>query len=236
MKPSTLLGATARTPIVEKDGTATRAFLKVLQDFDTRVNNATNAQGEITSTAAPDNFITSTDQITDGTGSPLAGGKKAYTVLVASTPALHDVLEWNGTDWVPTALPVPPAPPVTKIIAGANVTISPPTGLGDVTINAAAPAGSVLSATAGIVVAPGGGSTTQFVAIAGGVTNAAAFIQQLQAPGLPFTGASTGFVLTLDNVAMSFVAGGVTLNVTTTPPAGCSFTAGTYQVNVKAIL
>lgn len=220
----------------KQPGTMNFAWLKFFQNIARIVNIAFNSQGEFTGTVAPGVIITSTDQISDGTGHPLAGGKEAYIALVTSSPAVDDVLEWNGSQWVPTALPVPPAPPVTKLIAGTNIALSPPTGLGNVTINAAGSAGSILTATASIAVAPGGGGTSQFVPIAGGVTNAAAFVQQLQAPGIPFTGSSTGFILSLDSFAMSFVAGGVSLTVTTTPPAGCSFTAGSYPVNIKAIL
>lgn len=43
-----------------------------------------------------------TDHIADGTGFPLAGGKEAYTVLLASAPTTGQVLTYNGTDWVPT--------------------------------------------------------------------------------------------------------------------------------------
>lgn len=42
-----------------------------------------------------------TDHIADGTGNPLAGGKEAYTVLLASAPTAGQVLTYNGTDWVP---------------------------------------------------------------------------------------------------------------------------------------
>lgn len=237
LKPSTTLNATVRSAIVDpKSGMASWQFLKVLQDWDQRITNSLNALGQLIGTVAPEVIIASTDQISDGTGHPLAGGKEAYIALVTSSPALGDVLEWNGSQWVPTALPVPPAPPVTKLIAGTNITLTPPTGLGNVIIDAAGSAGSILTATASIAVAPGGGSTSQFVPIAGGVTNAAAFVQQLQAPGIPFTGSSTGFIVSLDSFSMSFVAGGVQFTVTTTPPAGCSFTAGSYAVNIKAIL
>lgn len=220
----------------QQPGAMKFAWIKFFQNIARIVNIAFNSQGQITGTVAPGVIIASTDQISDGTGHPLAGGKEAYIALVTSSPALGDVLEWNGSQWVPTALPVPPAPPVTKLIAGTNITLSPPTGLGNVTIDAAGSAGSILTATASIAVAPGGGSTSQFVPIAGGVTNVAAFVQQLQAPGIPFTGSSTGFIVSLDSFSMSFVAGGVQLTVTTTPPAGCSFTAGSYLVNIKAIL
>lgn len=46
-----------------------------------------------------------TDNIADGTGSPLAGGKEAYIALITSAPSPGDLLEWNGTQWV--ALPAP---------------------------------------------------------------------------------------------------------------------------------
>lgn len=46
-----------------------------------------------------------TDHIADGTGNPLAGGVVAHQALTASTPAAGDYLRFDGTDWVPAALP-----------------------------------------------------------------------------------------------------------------------------------
>jgi hypothetical protein len=43
----------------------------------------------------------STDHINDGMGNPLAGGKEAYSVLVASSPAAHQSLVYSGTAWEP---------------------------------------------------------------------------------------------------------------------------------------
>lgn len=88
-----------------------------------------------------------TDHIADGTGSPLAGGKEAYTVLIASSPSLDQVLQWNGTDWVPVTLA---AGGVTQIIAGTNVTVSPAGGTGAVTVNASA--GAYLKGTVSVAV------------------------------------------------------------------------------------
>lgn len=50
-----------------------------------------------------------------------------------SAPTSGQVLEWNGSNWVPAT---PAAGGVTSIIAGTNVTINPVGGTGDVTINA----------------------------------------------------------------------------------------------------
>lgn len=42
-----------------------------------------------------------TDNIADGTGNPLAGGKSAYTALVASGPIAGRSLIYNGSQWLP---------------------------------------------------------------------------------------------------------------------------------------
>ncbi len=42
-----------------------------------------------------------TDNITDGTGSPLAGGKVAYAAMVAAGPALGEILVYDGTHFLP---------------------------------------------------------------------------------------------------------------------------------------
>lgn len=46
-----------------------------------------------------------TDHITDGTGSPLAGGRTAYAALVASSPTAGEMLGYTGTAWLPQAAP-----------------------------------------------------------------------------------------------------------------------------------
>lgn len=42
-----------------------------------------------------------TDNIGDGTGSPLAGGKTAYAAMVASSPTAGELLGYDGTKWTP---------------------------------------------------------------------------------------------------------------------------------------
>jgi hypothetical protein len=42
-----------------------------------------------------------TDHIDDGTGSPLAGGKVAFSALVASIPTAGQTIRFNGTNWLP---------------------------------------------------------------------------------------------------------------------------------------
>lgn len=42
-----------------------------------------------------------TDNIADGTGSPLAGGKTAYAAMVASAPTAGELLGFDGTEWKP---------------------------------------------------------------------------------------------------------------------------------------
>ena len=47
LKPASTFAA-SRTPIVDKDGTANRFFVKVLQDWDTKLSNGLNQIGQIT--------------------------------------------------------------------------------------------------------------------------------------------------------------------------------------------
>jgi hypothetical protein len=54
---------------------------------------------------------------------------------VTVAPTNGQALIWNTTNWVPGTI-TPGG--VTRIIAGANISISPTNGLGDVTINSTA--------------------------------------------------------------------------------------------------
>lgn len=47
-----------------------------------------------------------TDHINDGSGNPLAGGKTAYSALVASSPTAGKGIIYNGSAWVLTILPI----------------------------------------------------------------------------------------------------------------------------------
>lgn len=46
IKPASTFAA-SRSPIVEKDGTATRFFIKLLQDWDTKLRNGLNSVGQL---------------------------------------------------------------------------------------------------------------------------------------------------------------------------------------------
>lgn len=166
-----LSNTTPTSPMFDekKTGPMTWAWLKFFQNIRTIINNTFNVQGQIVGPIAPGVVVGNTDNLTDGTGHPLAGGKEAYTALVTSSPTSGQVLQWNGTDWVPFTLP---AAPVTKIIAGTGgVSITPPTGLGDVTINippvvAGYSLGGALT-TANVVLGPGAGTGAVLNAVAG---------------------------------------------------------------------
>lgn len=45
-----------------------------------------------------------TDHIADGIGSPLAGGRAAYTALVASLPVAGQTIRFDGAGWLPVAI------------------------------------------------------------------------------------------------------------------------------------
>src|SRR6185312_1603092 len=91
----------SRAPIVNKDGTASRDFLKIVQTMFLQINNALNQLGQFVGIISADATISgradtigtalskietggiiNTDNITDGTGSPLAGGAVAFASLV----------------------------------------------------------------------------------------------------------------------------------------------------------
>lgn len=113
-----------RAPIANKDGTATWAFLKILQDWSTRITNGLSQTGQFIGVIRNDTTISdrdgtigtalqrldadgsfaSTNYIGDGAGSPLAGGKIAYAALVSSAPVAGRSLIYNGTNWKPDSV------------------------------------------------------------------------------------------------------------------------------------
>lgn len=128
------INAITQGPIADKNGMPTYAFLKWLQDFNTRVTNGLNLLGQfignISNTAKIGNrpeeigitvqnidetgvikangidftrayLNKTTDNIADGTGSPLAGGKAAYQALVESIPINNNSLVFSSGQWSP---------------------------------------------------------------------------------------------------------------------------------------
>lgn len=53
----------------------------------------------------------------------------------STSPSAGQFLSWTGSVWAPETVTIPPAG-VTRIIAGNNISISPSSGIGDVTISA----------------------------------------------------------------------------------------------------
>jgi hypothetical protein len=56
----------------------------------------------------------------------------ALNDVISTAPTLGQALVWNGTAWGPNTI----TSGVSRIIAGSNISITPSTGLGEVTINA----------------------------------------------------------------------------------------------------
>lgn len=114
-----------QNPIVDKNGRASFTFIQGMRDWNTRIGNTLTEFGQITDETELSGrdvslltllqhitdvgFLDSltsiaadvdTDHITDGTGNPLAGGKEAYALLIASAPSVGETIEFNGAAWV----------------------------------------------------------------------------------------------------------------------------------------
>lgn len=112
--------AITQGPIANKDGTASTGMLQLLRDWNTRLTNGLNLVGQLIGIINAATIVQGrsegigttlrnistggaivTDNLTDGTGSPLAGGTTAHQALTASGPAPNEALIFNGTDWQP---------------------------------------------------------------------------------------------------------------------------------------
>lgn len=130
----------SRAPIVNPDGTARWEFLKILQGWATQIANSLNSLGQfvgiigsqakvqgrvetigLTLQNIGTDGVISTDNLTDGVGSPLAGGAVAFASLVDSAPVPGNVLKYSGTDWTPGD-----APGITQLTG--DVTAGPGSG------------------------------------------------------------------------------------------------------------
>jgi hypothetical protein len=105
----------------------------VLVDTDLTVSNGIqgnltgNVTGVVTATAG-------SSLIGNVTGTVSSIGNHNLEDLAdvsSATPTIGQSLVWNGSAWTPNTI----TSGVSRIIAGSNVTISPISGLGDVTIN-----------------------------------------------------------------------------------------------------
>lgn len=124
-----------RGPLVDKDGNANYPFLQWLYDIDARLLNTMTRLGEIAAATkiqgrsegvgttvvnlTPTGKVNSTDNVIDGTGSPLTGGKRGFVALdtnnrladsfrsnpvnVSSVPLEASVLSNDG---VSTVIPI----------------------------------------------------------------------------------------------------------------------------------
>ena len=78
--------------------------------------------------------------------------------VTSTAPSNGQALVWNGTNWTPGTI----TSGVSKIIAGANVTISPTNGLGDVTINSSSSATTLDQLTDVAINSPASGEVLQY--------------------------------------------------------------------------
>jgi len=85
---------------------AVNAGLNIIGQFTGIIASTAQVQGRTEDIGATLHNISaggviSTDNLTDGTGSPLAGGKEAFSALVASGPLAGRSLIYTGTAWMP---------------------------------------------------------------------------------------------------------------------------------------
>lgn len=246
---SSMLGA-LRAPIVDQGGNASYTFLKSLQDFNTRITNIANAQGQLLGSAqlsvrnialstllknidangiilGPGIDFTrpylnkTTDNITDGTGHPLAGGKTAYTALVTSGPMTGQVLEWNGTAWLPATLAanVSSLDGITgavNLVAGSGITISDNTpSPGKITIAGTAVSGSYVKGSISIGPAGGAGTLTASGTITGAAVGSAVTVGVVNSTEAGLVSNLLGWVTSTNNVTIqaTFSASSLALNL-----------------------
>lgn len=146
-----------------------------------------------------------------GTVSSIANHTLSDLGNVGSTaPSEGQLLRWNGAQWEPHTLPV-----VTKIVGGANVTVDPPTGIGEVTISAAS--SSVYSADFDF----------------GGIANANNLIELLlQATPVDFGSAVTPSSFSLD---LGVIADSLTKVYVLSSPQTTAVEGGTLTINLDTL-
>jgi len=100
-----------------------------ISTVDLIASNNIGASGTITSTAGFIGALTGnvTGQVSDITNHPLS----ALSDVNSTVPTSGQALVWSGTAWGPGTITAG----VSRIIAGSNVSISPTSGLGEVTIS-----------------------------------------------------------------------------------------------------
>lgn len=208
--PGNILSATLpNSPVVGKDGRLDFTWLKWfqgLQGAQTIVNNSFAPSGAVVAPLSTTSSIEgrggtlgsilanlgdtglfdSTDNIGDGTGSPLAGGEAAYAALIASAPATGDVLKFNGALWLPAALAaavdsIDGITGAVTLVAGSGITIADNTPVaGSITVTATA-GGGPIRGTVTVAASGTSGTFKGSAAIAGAATTMACCAT---APGL----------------------------------------------------
>jgi hypothetical protein len=171
----------------------------------------------------------STITVTPSTG--LINGLASITIPGTSWATIY----FDGINWEAES-PGASVGGVNQIIAGTNITISPPSGVGAVTINSTGSgSGTILTASSSITVPSGGGTFTGTVSVPGAI-NTSVCVVQTTAPGIPFSGGGGSGNEIASNVGQVTGPGSCFFSLTLTPPPSTTFTAGTYPVTVKVIV
>lgn len=121
-----------------------------------------------------------------------------------------------------------------NLVAGTNVTLSNSGGSVTISASGGGGGGSIVTTSTSISVGSGGGTYSGSAAVAG-ASSTSACIVQVTAPGIPFSGSSSGNALQSATGVIDG-SGNCNFSLVLTPPSGTSFTAGSYAVTIKGLL
>ncbi len=160
-------------------------------------------------------LLDSTNSIAvDGTGHPLTGGKAAYTALVTSGPTAGQVLEWNGSGWLPATLAagVSSLNALTgalAITAGSGVTVTPSGS--NIQISAAGGGAGYVKGAVNTGPIAGAGTFTASGTVTGATTGSVVSVGVVNSTEGALLSNLLGWVTSLNNVTIQYTASGASL-------------------------